>query len=85
MEDNGAFEHVARMMMVVADDQGELILVYVPSAQRVVVKNERNRRFKKASWYYPATGLYEKAELSYTENRIETESHSDEDAILVLQ
>ena len=71
--------------MVVADDKAETILVYVPTAQRVAVKNERNRRFKKASWYYPATGLYEKAELSYTENRIETESHSDEDAILVLQ
>ncbi len=85
LEDNGASEHVSRTMMVVADDKAETILVYVPTAQRVAVKNERNRRFKKASWYYPATGLYEKAELSYTEDRIETESHSDEDAILVLQ
>ena len=47
LENDGASEDISRRMMALADDRGKLILVYVPSAQRVVVKNERNRAAKR--------------------------------------
>ncbi|MDD3107795.1 MAG: DUF4038 domain-containing protein [Alistipes sp.] len=76
---------VLKTIMVLADSQQRLILVYTPVPQNVRLKNPTKHQFKRAQWYNPASGEYQTAKVSYDADCMEARSESDTDAILILR
>lgn len=78
-------DSVLNTISVLADQRGEITLVYVPVPQTFELAYGQPESIDEAMWYYPATGAYVPADLRLSQDMIGATSPSDSDAILVIR